>query len=130
MLAAQPKTLALVMPWGTQESSARHCSSGVMSCLHVAASGVAYQLCLCRSDHTHDEKENTIEELVREITALWQTDELRRQKPSALDGVCTLPGHVHVHVHAYVCFDVHVYMHVLLLHVLILHVDVPAIETC
>ena len=38
------------------------------------------------------------------------------------------PGHVHVH--AYVCFDVHVYMHVLLLHVLILHVDVPAIETC
>lgn len=40
----------------------------------------------CRSDHTHEEKEQTIEELVREITALWQTDELRRKKPSALDG--------------------------------------------
>lgn len=38
-----------------------------------------------RSDHTHEEKESTIEELVREITALWQTDELRRKKPSALD---------------------------------------------
>lgn len=52
----------------------------------MAASGVAHQLCVCRSDHTRDEKESTIEELVREITALWQTDELRRQKPSALDG--------------------------------------------
>ena len=41
---------------------------------------------MCRSDHTHEEKEDTIEELVREITALWQTDELRRKKPSALDG--------------------------------------------
>lgn len=45
---------------------------------------------LCRSDHTHEEKESTIEELVREITALWQTDELRRKKPSALDGESTL----------------------------------------
>ncbi len=45
---------------------------------------------VCRSDHTHEEKESTIEELVREITALWQTDELRRKKPSALDGGSTL----------------------------------------
>ena len=27
---------------------------------------------------------------MREITALWQTDELRRKKPSALDGESTL----------------------------------------
>lgn len=46
---------------------------------------------LCRPDLTHDEKESTIEELVREVTALWQTDELRRQKPSALDGAL-MPG--------------------------------------
>ena len=26
-------------------------------------------------------------DLVREITSLWQTDELRRRRPSALDGV-------------------------------------------
>ena len=47
-------------------------------------------LLLFRKDHTHEEKEKTIEELVREITALWQTDELRRKKPSALDGDCQL----------------------------------------
>ena len=45
-----------------------------------------WEVWLSRSDHTHEEKESTIEELVREITALWQTDELRRKKPSALDG--------------------------------------------
>ena len=41
---------------------------------------------MCRSDLSAEERETTIEELVREITALWQTDELRRKKPSALDG--------------------------------------------
>lgn len=46
-----------------------------------------HKCCASRSDHTHEEKESTIEELVREITALWQTDELRRKKPSALDGM-------------------------------------------
>jgi hypothetical protein len=50
-----------------------------------------HKMCtVCRSDHTHEEKESTIEELVREITALWQTDELRRKKPSALDGESAL----------------------------------------
>ena len=41
---------------------------------------------LCRSDLNDEERERLISDLVREITALWQTDELRRQKPSALDG--------------------------------------------
>ena len=43
---------------------------------------------LCRSDLNDEERERLISDLVREITALWQTDELRRQKPSALDGDC------------------------------------------
>jgi phosphoenolpyruvate carboxylase len=42
---------------------------------------------LCRNDLTLEEKENLIADLVREITALWQTDELRRRKPTPLDGV-------------------------------------------
>lgn len=48
----------------------------------------AIKLCndLCRSDLNDEERERLISDLVREITALWQTDELRRQKPSALDG--------------------------------------------
>ena len=42
-----------------------------------------------RSDFTAEEKDATIEELVREITTLWQTDELRRRKPTPLDGART-----------------------------------------
>ena len=45
-----------------------------------------------RPDLTSDEKRIVIEDLVREITALWQTDELRRRKPTSLDGAITL-GH-------------------------------------
>lgn len=38
-----------------------------------------------RQDMTQEERDATIEELIREITALWQTDELRRRKPTPLD---------------------------------------------
>lgn len=39
-----------------------------------------------RPDLTSEERETVIHDLVREITALWQTDELRRQKPTPVDG--------------------------------------------
>eukprot|EP00898_Chlorokybus_atmophyticus_P008881 jgi/Chlat1/8995/Chrsp94S08282 len=38
-----------------------------------------------RPDLTQAERDLVIDELVREITALWQTDELRRRKPTPLD---------------------------------------------
>jgi len=38
-----------------------------------------------RTDLTEFEKGQVIEDLIREITALWQTDEIRRRKPTPID---------------------------------------------
>ncbi|KAF8073001.1 Ppc2 [Scenedesmus sp. PABB004] len=38
-----------------------------------------------RPDLTSEERDSVIQDLVREVTALWQTDELRRQRPTPVD---------------------------------------------
>ena len=47
----------------------------------------------CRPDYTQHEKDEITKDIMREITSLWQTDELRRHKPTPVDGefyFCTL----------------------------------------
>lgn len=40
----------------------------------------------CRPDYTQHEKDEITKDIMREITSLWQTDELRRHKPTPVDG--------------------------------------------
>ena len=39
-----------------------------------------------RADLTQGERQGVLDDLMREVMSLWQTDELRRQKPTPLDG--------------------------------------------
>jgi phosphoenolpyruvate carboxylase len=41
---------------------------------------------LRRPDLSAEERDTVLQDLVREITALWQTDELRRERPTPIDG--------------------------------------------
>jgi hypothetical protein len=41
-----------------------------------------------RPDLTTEERELLVQELLGEVTALWQTDEIRRQKPTPVEGRC------------------------------------------
>lgn len=47
---------------------------------------VLYLIPTCRPDLTAEERDTVLQDLVREITALWQTDELRRERPTPIDG--------------------------------------------
>ena len=51
-----------------------------------ARSAHADVLCVSRGDLTLEERDHVLADIVREITALWQTDELRRRKPTPVDG--------------------------------------------
>lgn len=44
--------------------------------------------CIPRPDLTTEERELLVQELLGEVTALWQTDEIRRQKPTPVEGRC------------------------------------------
>ncbi|CAM6102186.1 unnamed protein product [Calypogeia fissa] len=46
-----------------------------------------------RTDLTHEDRDLLIEDLVREITSLWQTDELRCRKSTPIDEAC---GGLHI----------------------------------
>lgn len=49
------------------------------------AKGTRLTVCF-RPDLTHSAKESVVADLVREVTAVWQTQEFRARKPTPIDG--------------------------------------------
>lgn len=45
-----------------------------------------YAVPATRTDLTGSERQTVLDDLMREVMSLWQTDELRRHKPTPLDG--------------------------------------------
>eukprot|EP00775_Hariotina_reticulata_P007911 gene7911-8107_t len=66
-----------------QRGGVDHVSLRLLSALCVLLS--LCFLVLYRGDLTTEERDHNIADLAREITALWKTDELRRQRPSPVD---------------------------------------------
>jgi phosphoenolpyruvate carboxylase len=54
--------------------------------LQAKLTRIAQLLAEKEQDQTEEEREAGLADMMREITALWQTEELRRKKPTPLDG--------------------------------------------